>query len=61
MAEDTKGLGQKGVKGATKDCFIFGSWLYSNNLGEATMDVGADMIGMFKTNTKKYSRRPLRI
>ena len=52
MAEGTKMIGQKYRKGVTKDCFIFDSWLSSKRLAEAPMKVGAEFIGIFKTNTK---------
>ena len=29
MMEATKGIGQKYIKGGTKDCFIFDSWFAS--------------------------------
>ena len=52
MMEATKGIGHRYIKGATKDCFIFDSWLSSKKSAEDDMGVGSDMIGMFKTNTK---------
>ena len=48
----TKGLGKWDEKGARKDCFLFDSWFSLEMLSESVMDVGADMIGMVKTNTK---------
>ena len=50
----TNKLGQSDMKGATKDCFLFNSCFYSIKLAEAAMDVGADMIGMVKTNIKVF-------
>ena len=32
--------------------FIFDSWFYSNKLAESVMEVGTDLVGMVKTNTK---------
>ena len=29
MMEATKGIGQKSIKGGTKDCFLFDSWFAS--------------------------------
>ena len=49
-----KWLGQRGVKGDMEDCFIFDSWFSSNNLAESSMDVGAEIIGMVKTNPKLF-------
>ena len=50
--EATNWLGYRGVKGATKDCFIFSICFAPNILAESMMNVGAYMCGMFKTNTK---------
>ena len=47
-----KGIGQRDVKEAAKDSFIFDSWLFSNKSSEDAMCVGADMISMVKTNTE---------
>ena len=52
MVESTKKIGQNYIKGATKDRFIFYSWLSSKRLAEYAMDVGASFIGVVKTNTK---------
>ena len=52
MMEVTNGIFQNGIKGYTKDFFLFDIWLSSNNLEESVMDVVADFIGMVKTNTK---------
>ena len=52
MNEETKGIGRRGIKGDTKDCFIFESCFSSNNLAEFTMDVGEYLIGKVKTNKK---------
>ena len=59
MTEATKGIGQKYRKGATRDCFIFNSWLSSNNSTEAAMDVGAKFIGMVKTNNKGFCKETI--
>ena len=56
MMEATKGIVFRDIKGATKDCFIFESWFSSKKLAEAVMDVGADLIGMDKTNIKGFCR-----
>ena len=52
MMEETKGVGQKSIKGGTKDCFLFDIWFASKKAKEAVMEVGAELIGMVKTNTK---------
>ena len=46
--ESTKGLGQRDVKGNTRD--FFGSWVSSKRLAEAAMNVGSYMFVMVKTN-----------
>ena len=50
IMEETKGIGQKYRKMAMKDCFIFEIWFSSKNLVETAMEVGAELIGMVKTN-----------
>ena len=59
MVEATKGLGQRYEKGATEDCFLFDSWFSLKRPAGDTMDVGADIISMVKTNKKDSKRRPL--
>ena len=54
MMEATKGIGQRDRKGATRDFFLFDSWLSSNNLAEAVMEIGSILIVMVKTNTKIF-------
>ena len=56
MMEATKGLGQRDIKYYTKDCFIFESWFASNISYEIVMHVGADIIGVVKTNTKGFCK-----
>ena len=56
MTEENKGIGYRDMKGYTNDCFIFYSCFSSKKLEEYAMDVGADMIGMVKTNTKGYCK-----
>ena len=48
MAEATKGLYLRYVKGDTDNCFIFDSWFASNNSAESAMDVGVEIVGMVK-------------
>lgn len=52
IVEATNGLVQKDLKGTMKDCFISESWFVSKRSDEAAMDVGAEIISMFKTNIK---------
>ena len=39
-----------------KDCLIFDSWFASKKAEEAAMKVGAELIGMGKTNTKGFCK-----
>ena len=59
MMEETKGLGQREIKGATKDFFIFESWVSSKMFTKASMDFVADIISMVKTDKEDYLRIPL--
>ena len=52
IMEATKELGQRGIKGDTKDFFICENWFVSKRSDKAAMGVGADMVGMILTNTK---------
>ena len=54
MTEATKGIVQKSIKGATKDCFIFDSWFPSKKSGVAAMYVVSYRISMVNTNTKVF-------
>ena len=60
MLEATKGIGQKSKKGGAKDCFLSYSWLASKKATEATMELGADLIGMVKTNTKGFCKETIK-
>ena len=40
ILEVTKGIGQRNMRGDTKDFFLFDSRFYLNNLVEDAMDVG---------------------
>ena len=59
MMEETKGIGQKSKKGGPKDCFMFDSWFASKKAAEAAMELGADFIGMVKTNTKGFCKETI--
>ena len=52
--EETKGLGQRALKGSTRDCFLFDSWLSPKKEAEAAASIGVDLIGVVKTNTKGF-------
>ena len=55
IMEATKGIGQRDIKGATEDCFFY-IWFSSKKSEEDAMVVGADMIGVGKTNTKGFCK-----
>ena len=59
MTEETKGVGQRSIKGGTKDCFLFDSWFASKKAGEAIMEMGSEFIGMVKTNTKGFCKETI--
>ena len=59
MMEATKGIGQKSIKGGTKDCFLFGRWFASKKATEAAMLVVAELINMVKTNTKVFCKETI--
>ena len=54
MMESTKGIGQKYIEGVTKDFFLFDCWFSQKKAAEAAMEVGAELIGMVKKNTKGF-------
>ena len=54
VMEGKRGLGQRGGKGNTKDCFIFGSLFLSTRSDKYAMDAGVYIIGMVKINTKGF-------
>ena len=56
LMEETKGMGQRSVKGSTRYCFLFESWFSYKKVDEASTSIGVDLIGIVKTNTKRFSR-----
>ena len=54
MMDETKWIGQKSKKGGPKDCFLFDSWFSSKKATEDATELGAELIGMVKTNTKGF-------
>ena len=46
-------------KGETEDCFLFYSWLASKKAAEAAMEIGAELIGMVKKNTKRFCKETI--
>ena len=59
MIEATKGIGQKSIKGGTKDCFLFDSCFASKKAAESAMEIGSEFIGMVKTNTKVFCKETI--
>ena len=49
-------MGQRALKGSTRDFFLFGSWLLSKKSAKAAASIGIDLIGMVKTNTKIFCK-----
>ena len=56
IMEAKKGVGQRDLKRYTKDYFLFDSQFSSKRSEETVMVVGADMIGMVRTNTKLFCK-----
>ena len=59
MMEETKGIGQNSKKGGPNDCFLFDSWFASKKAAEDAMELGAELIGMVKTNTKGFCKETI--
>ena len=59
MMEATLGIVKKSIKGGTKDCFLFDSWLAYKKAEEYAMEIGAELIGMVKTNTKGFCKETI--
>ena len=57
--EETKGIGQKSKKGGPKECLLFDSWFASKKAAEAAMELGDELIGMVKTNTKGFCKETI--
>ena len=54
LMEETKGMGQRALKGSTRDCLLFNSWFLSKKVLEADAPIGVYLIGMVMTNTKVF-------
>ena len=59
MMEETREIGQKSKKGGMKDCFLFDILFASKKDAEAAMELGAELIGMVKTNTKGFCKETI--
>ena len=51
FVEETKGVCQRALKGSTRVCFLFYSWLMSKKSAEAAASIGVELISTVKTNT----------
>ena len=51
-----KGDRSEVLKRGARDYFLFDSWFASKKEAEAAMELGADLIGMVKTNTKGFCK-----
>ena len=60
LMEYIKGLGQRALKGSTRDCFLFDSWFSSNKLEEAAASIGVGLIVMVKTNTRGFYKAAIK-
>ena len=54
LMDNTNGLGQRALKGSTKDYFLVESWFLPKKAAEVAISVGVDLIVMVKTNTKGF-------
>ena len=59
MVEATNGLCQKSIKGGTTDCFLFDNWFATKKAAKGAMEVGAELIGTVKTNTKGFCKETI--
>ena len=51
-----KGAGAEGLGSFSKVFFLFSSWFLSKKAAEAAASIGVDLIGMVKTNTKRFCK-----
>ena len=54
LMEETKGLGQRDLKGSMRDFYLFDSWFLPKKSAEAAASIDVDLIGMVKNNTKDF-------
>ena len=54
-----KGYTSEVLKGGTNDFFLFDSWFASKKAAEAAMELGAELIGMVKKNTKGFCKETI--
>ena len=56
LMEETKGLGNRSLKGSTRDFSLFDSWFLPKKAAKAAASIGVDFIGIVKTNTKVFCK-----
>ena len=61
LMEETKGMGQRALKRSTRDYFLFYSWFFSKKVSEVVASIGVDLIGMVKTNTKRFCKATVEV
>ena len=49
-------MGQRALKGSTRDCLLFESLLLSKKSAETAVSIGVYLIDMVKTNTKIFCK-----
>ena len=56
LTEETNGLGQRALKGSTREYLLFDSCFSSNKSVEAAVYIGVYLIYMVKTNIRGFCR-----
>ena len=59
IMEATSGIGQKSIKVGTKEYLLFDSLFACKKAAESAMEIGAELIGMVKTNTKGFCKETI--
>ena len=54
--DETKGVGQRDLKGSTRDFFLSESWFSLKKAAYAAAFIGVDLIGTVKTKTKGFCK-----
>ena len=61
MMEEMKGMGQRSLKGSTRDFFLFKNWFSLKKEDQAAAFIGVDFIGMVQTNIKGFCKAMLKM
>ena len=51
-----KGAGEEGLESFNKGFLLSESWFFLKKSAEAAASIGVDLIGMVKTNTKRFCK-----